>query len=182
MKKKNLIGIATLASIISLVILALIIRSQAELVSAFYVKLAMVAFTAVVITSGVYLMDNYCTETTRKLKIGIAIFGTFLGLISLLSSFDIIPFLQSWNWLVSGVVIYLLLIQLQLLNWGKQNHNIVRFSTLFVILSDAFLVFFFIAKWSSPDLAIWINVSAFASLAFTFLGLYFLSRKKANVV
>jgi len=177
-RKRNIIGIITLTSIICLVLLAIIIRSQAELVKAFYVKLAMVSFASVVISIGVYLMDTFCTETNRKLKIGIAYFGAFLGLIALLSCLDILPFLRSWNWLVSGGILYIMLIQLQLLNWGKKNHNVVRFSTLFVILSDVFLIFFFIAKWRSPALEIWINIATVLSIALTLFGLVILQKNQ----
>jgi len=177
MKKKNLIGIATIASVVSLIVLTILIQSQSVKVSALYVQLSIIAFTAIVITSGVYLMDTFCVETSRKLKIGIATFGATLGLLSVFIAFDILPFLKSWNWLVSGGILYILLIQLQVLNWGRKNHSVVRFSTLFVILADVFLVFFFIAKWQSPELAIWIKLAAFLSLALTFVGMFFLSKK-----
>lgn len=182
MNKKNLIGIAAIASVVVLIVLAFMIKAQAAEVSALYVKLAMVAFAAVVVTTGVYLMDTFCVETNRKLKIGIASFGAFLGLLSFLVAFDILPFLKSWNWLVSGGILYILLLQLQVLNWGRKNHNVVRFSTLFIILADVFLLFFFIAKWQSSELAVWINVAAFMSLALTFVGLFFLAKKKSETV
>jgi len=69
---------------------------------------------------------------------------------------------------------------LQVLNWGRKNHSLVRFSTLFVILADVFLVFFFIAKWQSPELALWIKLAAFLSLALTFVGMFFLSKKNPS--
>lgn len=180
MKKENLTGIIAITSFATLVVLLFIINSQAEMVKALYVKLAMVNLTCMVVAMGIYLMDVYCKETNRTLKISVASLGALLAVLSFFICFDVISFLRSWNWLVSGGILFILLVQLQLLNWGKWNLNIVRFSTLFIILSDLFLIFFFIAKWRVAELGLWINLAAIISIVLTATSLYFLKRKPTN--
>lgn len=178
MKKQNLTGIVAITSFATLVVLLFIINAQAEMVKAIYIKLAMTNLSCMVIAMGIYLMDVYCKETNRTLKISIAAYGALLAVLSIFICFDVISFLRSWNWLVSGGILYILFVQLQLLNWGKWNMNIVRFSTLFIILSDLFLIFFFIAKWRVAELGLWINLAAVISIVLTATSLYFLRKTK----
>jgi hypothetical protein len=179
-KKQKLTGMLTSVGIVTLVILLFIIRSKAQLVPAVVVKLAMVNFAFVVICSGLYLVSAFCQETTKRMEMSITTTALVLGVLAILVCFDIVPFRESANWLVSLGIVYIMLVQLQLLNWGRKTSNIVRFSALFVILSDAFLVFSWIAMWSSPGLATWIYLATMVSVGLTFIGVVLLGRNPAQ--
>lgn len=180
MQKKNITGILTLISFLALVMLLFVINSQGELVQAFYIKLAMTATALLIASAGIYLIDVFRKETPLMLKRLTWIFGATLFLLAFLVSFDILPFLKSWNWLLAFGILFALLVQIQLLNWGQRVHQLVRFSTLFVILCNMFLVFFFIAKWHNYEFKMWINLAAVLSVVFTCVGLVFLKEKKAE--
>ena len=181
MKAKTITGIISVTGILSLLALLFLIQSKAQTVPSVLIKLAMVNFSIVLFSTGLFLLYTYCEQTSRSMRLIITSLGIFLAILSFLVSFDILPFLKSWNWLVSGGILFIMLVQLQLLNWGKLNHNLVRFTTLFVILADAFLIFFFIAKWSAPAFAMWLNIAAISSVALTYLGLLILLRTKEGL-
>jgi hypothetical protein len=179
-KKQKLTGILTLTGVITLVILLFIIQAKAQLVPAVYVKLAMVNFAFVVISAGLYLVSAFCEGTSKQMEMIITTTGFILAALAILVCFDILPFRQSVNWLVSLGIIYILLVQLQLLNWGRKTSNLIRFSTLFVILSDAFLVFAWIAMWTSPAIAVWIYLATTVSVSLTFVGVVLPGKKAIN--
>ncbi len=178
MKKKNWTGIVTIGSFLALLVVLFIVNSQGEKVQAFYVKTAMTLTGLLIASAGIYLIDVFRKESAGWLKKLTWIFGIILVLVAYLVSFDILPFLTSWNWLLAFAILFVLLVQLQLLTWGNRVHQFVRFSTLFVILSDLFLVFFFIAKWKNYHFETWINLAAVLSIVFTCVGLIFLKEKK----
>lgn len=178
MQKKNWTGIVTISSFLALIAILFIVNSQGEMVQAFYVKTAMTLAALLIASAGIYLIDVFRKDSSGTVKKLTWIFGVILVLLAFLVSFDILPFLTSWNWLLAFAILFVLLIQIQLLNWGQRVHQLVRFSTLFVILSDLFLVFFFIAKWKNYYFETWINLAAVLSVVFTFVGLIFLKEKK----
>lgn len=178
MRKKNLTGISVISSFLILIVLAFLINSQGEMVKAVYVKLAIIILAALISSAGIFLIDVFRKDSAPALKKLTWISGITLIIFTFLVSFNVVPILSGWNWLISFAILFVLLIQIQLLNWGQRVHQVVRFSTLFVILSDLFLVIFFVAKWKSYELELWINLSAVFSIVFTSIGLFFLREKK----
>lgn len=181
MKKKNWTGIVAIGSFLALIAVLFIINSQGEKVQAFYIKTAMTLTALIIAAAGIYVIDVFRKDTPNVLKKLTWISGHILVIFTFLVSFDIIPFLASWNWLLAFAILFVLLVQLQLLTWGNRVHQFVRFSALFVILSDLFLVFFFIAKWKNYHFETWINLAAVLSIVFTCVGLIFLKEKKEEV-
>ena len=180
LKKKNISGILTIGSVVTLLILMMIIQAQAEMVKAFYVKLAMVNAALVFASAGVYLVDAFSENTSRRVKLLTWYSAGFLVLFALLVCFNILPFSTCWNWLIVFGILFILLVQLQLLQWGQRVPQLVRYSTLLIMICDFFLVFFFIAKWENYLFGPWINFVTVLSIVLTFLGLISLRGKKAN--
>jgi len=177
-KQKNITGIVVILSIITFLLLCFVIRAQAEMVKAFYIKLAMVNFSLVVVSAGIYLTDVFTETQSRMLKLVTWGLGGFLVLFSLLISFNLLPFSALWNWAVVFGIVFILLVQLQLLKWGKPlESQLIRILTIVVILCDVFLVLFFIAKWQNYHFAFWIRLATFLSVALTIVGLILLRKK-----
>lgn len=178
MKKKHITGIILISSLITLIILSLLIISQGEMVKASYLQYAMANLSLIFIAAGIYLIDVFTPEITRKMKMILIAFGAFCFILALMASLNMITFLENINWVIVMHLFFMLMIQLQLLQWGKRVPQITRFSALFIILSDAFLIFFFVAKWKDYHLASPITIAALVSIASTLLGMIFLKEKK----
>lgn len=180
LKKKNISGILTITSVVTLILIALLIWSQAEMVKAFYVKLAMANAALVFASAGIYLTDVFVPDVSPAVKRINWYLAGFLVTLATLCCFNILPFSTSWNWLMVIGILFVLFVQMQLLHWGKRVPQVVRFSALFIVLCDTFLVFFFVARWHNYQLASWINLAAGASVILTILGLLFLRKKKVD--
>ena len=181
MKKKNLVGILTVASFVLLILLLFMVQSQGEKVKSFYVQFTLADLIWFFALAGVYLVNSFSPEADSRSKYPIWALAAIFGFCGTLMAFDILPFLKSWNWVTALGILFILLVQLQLMNWGKRVHQLVRFSALFVILCDLFLIFFFIAKWRIYILSGWINLAATLSIALTFVALIFLRKQKESV-
>jgi hypothetical protein len=104
-----------------------------------------------------------------------------LIIFSILISFDFIGFEHAYNWFITLGILFLLIVQLQLLNWEGKSKVIVKICSFFVLVSNLFLVIFFIAKWSYSGLNLWLNI-AIATNLFTFLiGLIFSKQSKEGL-
>ncbi len=180
LKKKNSTGILAIASVITLILLMLIIRSQAEMVKALYVKLAMTNFALVVASAGIYLTDVFTVNISRRVKLLTWYMGGLLVLLAFLVCFNILPFSSTWNWLIVFGILFILVVQLQLLHWGNRVPQMVRFSALLIVFCDAFLIFFFIAKWQNYQLGAWINFATVISIVLTIIGLIFLKKQTSS--
>ncbi|MBK9191596.1 MAG: hypothetical protein IPM77_08810 [Crocinitomicaceae bacterium] len=178
MKKKYITGIILISSLITLIILFLLILSQGEMVKASYVKYAMANLSLIFIAAGIYLIDVFTPEIARKMKMILIAFGSFCFVLAVMASMNMIAFLENMNWVIVMHLFFILMIQLQLLHWGKRVPQVTRFSALFIILSDALLIFFFVAKWKDFHLASPISIAAIVSVSATLLGMIFLKEKK----
>ncbi|MBL7899655.1 MAG: hypothetical protein JNJ99_14040, partial [Crocinitomicaceae bacterium] len=75
MKKKHITGIILISSLITLIILSLLIISQGEMVKASYLQYAMANLSLIFIAAGIYLIDVFTPEITRKMKMILIAFG-----------------------------------------------------------------------------------------------------------
>lgn len=180
MKKKNITGIILISSLVILIILVLLIMSGGEMVKASYVQYAMANLSLVFIAAGIYLIDVFTPEIARKMKMILVGFGAFCFVVAVMACLNMIAFLENINWVIVMHLFFILMVQLQLLQWGKRVPQITRFSALFIMLSDALLIFFFIAKWKDYHLAMPVVIAAIVSFSATLLGMIFLKEKKAD--
>lgn len=180
MKDKS-IGTAAVASFVILTILLLLINTSGFYFKAFFVKFALFLFVVTVVLSSEYLLKNYSTSTSPiSRKIIHAFSGSFV-LFSLLVSFDILSFEHTYNWLIATGIIYILVVQLQLLNWEGKSALLVKVCSFFVLISNIFLTFFFIAKWSYAGLNLWLNIAVALSVISFIIGIILTKDPKAKV-
>lgn len=179
-KATKLSGLITIFTLLTLVLVLFMISSQAEDFKAVYVKLALLNLCAVFASAGVYLSLKHITHAGKLARRFNLVASATVVLFASLVSFNVLPFAQYWNWAVVLMLLFILLIQLQLLQWGKLVPTSVRFISLFVLLSDVFLIFFFITLWPSYLLESWINLSAATSVILTITGMLLLKDKQTE--
>ncbi len=172
--KQKLVGISTVSSILLMSIVALLTFMTGEFFSAFNVQLLIVLFTLSIVLTGVYLMNSHGIK--RNVKLAIAGFGFLIAGFSILVSFNFIDFIASYNWLISFGILYLMLVQLQLLQWGNQHSILIKICSFILILSNLFLVIYFIAKWRYSGISLWIDIAVSASIVSFLIGI-FVSKK-----
>ncbi|NOQ70822.1 MAG: hypothetical protein GQ574_02405 [Crocinitomix sp.] len=165
--KGKLIGIGAITSILALLMVATVIAMGGEFFSAVNFQILIVVFTISIVMSGTYLLNAHSSQTNATIKLGIGVLGLALIIFSALVSFNIIPILTTYNWLITLGILYVLLVQLQLLQWGNSPSIISKICAFIVILTNLFLIIFFIAKWrysaisSVIDIAVVLSVVAF---------------------
>ena len=174
--KQKAIGIATLVSITIMVIVGAIILLEGEFFSASNLQLLIILFTLSIVLTGIYLMGAHCPNIKKNIQIPISLFGIVLVVFSVLVAYNYIDFLKTFNWLISGGIFFLLLVQLQLLNWGQKTGILTKTFSFITILSNLFLIVFFIVKWKYSAIAIWIDITVLASILSTLVGVVSLKK------
>lgn len=175
--KQKLIGILTIASYVLVIILAISIGVAGEFFRAANLKLLMVLIAFTLIITGIYLLKNHSPSTTPRNLFLIGTFGGVLVLLTGLSSFNILPFLGSYNWLLAGGILYVTLVQIQLLNWNSDKRLFMKIFSSILILCNSFLMVFFIAEWSYHGLKTTLNLVAFLAVLTFILGLVLTKQK-----
>ena len=176
--RHKLIGILTITSIAILAILVIITGMSGEFVQSSNIQLIVVFFGLSIVLTGMYLLNTYCPQSNPVVKKAIVFFGFAIFVLNALAIYNYIDFLVAFNWIISGVILYILLVQLQLLNWGNQTSILTKLLSVILVLSNLTLIIFFIAKWSYSDLSMLINIAMLTSLTSFFLGLVFVKNKE----
>jgi len=112
---KKITGIATLTSVILTIVLSLLTVSRGEFFSAINIQLLIVLFTLSVSFGGMYLLNAESPHTGKNTKLSIMGLGIILPLFSIVVAFNIADFLATYNWLIAFGLLYILLVQLQIL-------------------------------------------------------------------
>lgn len=172
--KGKLLGIFTITAFSICLLLAILIQLEGEFFKASNLQLLLVMFVASIVFAGLYLTKNSLKPGLTR--IGLPVLGLVLILISVLVSFDIIPFLSSYNWLIALGLTYFLLIELQLLNWSNKPGLIPQICSFALILTHSFLIIFFITKWQYAGLKIFIDIAIYTSVLSLIVGL--IAKKK----
>jgi len=175
--KKKLLGIITLVTISICLLLAILVRLEGEFFKASNVQLLLVFFTASIVMAGLYSIKNR-TKNSLAL-IGIPVLGLVLIGFSIAVSFNLIPFTTSYNWLIGLGLLYLMFIELQLLNWSNKPGIIPQICSFILILTHGFLIIFFVAKWSFSGLSLAIDIAVLISIIAVIVGV--LTVRKENV-
>jgi hypothetical protein len=179
--KDKLIGTGAVVSFAIFTLLLLLVANAGFEFKAYYVKLALIFFTTSIVLCGEFLIKHFSKHTSSFSRKTIHLFSILLIIFSILISFDFIGFEHAYNWFITLGILFLLIVQLQLLNWEGKSKVIVKICSFFVLVSNLFLVIFFIAKWSYSGLNLWLNI-AIATNLFTFLiGLIFSKQSKEGL-
>ncbi|WP_027419315.1 hypothetical protein [Crocinitomix catalasitica] len=166
--KAKLIGVLAIVSGCITLYFIIALMFQGIDFKASYLKSLIFSTTGLIIFSGAYLLANNKTDiskTQQNLTLG---FGLAIILFSFLISFEFLPFTTSYNLLFSAGILYILIVQLNLLNWTKKGLSFTKICAFLVLIADAFLILFFIANWTAAEFRIWINVAVLVSI-FVFL-------------
>jgi len=175
--KNKLIGIGALISVSIFLLLLILLRLEGEFFSASKVQLLIVFFTSSCVMAGWYSVKNQLT--IPLIRWGLPLFGFALILFSVLVSFNIVAFTSTYNLLIGFGLIYLLLVQLQLLNWGRKVGLITKIASFTLIGSTVFLSLFFMAKWQYAGLRIFIDIAIYTAVISFLFGLF--SIRKAPI-
>jgi len=166
--KSKLLGIFTITAFSICLLLAILIQLEGEFFKASNLQLLLVMFLTSIVLAGLYLTKN----RKKKLitRIGLPLLGCGLIGFSILVSFNLIPFLSSYNWLISLGLFYVLTVELQLLNWSNKPGIIPLICAFALILSHSFLIIFLIAKWSYSGLGIFIDLALIIAVVAFIIG------------
>ncbi|MBD3637116.1 MAG: hypothetical protein HUJ25_07185 [Crocinitomicaceae bacterium] len=175
---KKVIGILTIALALSFITIMILLIAQGKIeFKASMVKLAMANLTALVVFSGLHLTESHSTPS-RTGKFSIWGIGVIVLVLGILVSYDIVDYKSTWNQLLAWGVIFITLIQLQLLKWEKSK-SVLKVMGLIMLLSNLFISVYFMAKLSMIQLGIVLDIAVTASV-FAFLVGLILSRSKKD--
>lgn len=167
--KDKILGTLTLTAFSLCVLLALLIQLEGEFFNAWNLQLLIVTFVSSVVFAGLYLTKKVPKKAITR--IGLPILGASLILFSVLVSFNIFPFLSGYNWLIGLGLLYLLVVELQLLNWSNKPGLIPQICSFVLILTHSFLIIFFVAKWQYAGLQLFIDIAVITAVLSFIIGL-----------
>ncbi|UKN03013.1 hypothetical protein K6119_05725 [Paracrocinitomix mangrovi] len=177
MNIKKIIGILTIVATLTMLTLVVLLLLQGTIeFKASMVQLAMCNFSVLIGLSGLYLVESHCTPN-RISRMSVWGLGVFVMILGTLVSFNLIDYKSSWNFLIAAGVGYITLVQLQLINWDESK-SLVKVLGLLLILSNMFIVVYFLAKLSIPDLGIVLDITVITSVFSFLIGMIISNPKK----
>jgi hypothetical protein len=168
---KKISGIAALSSVILMLVVLLLTFLRGEFFAAVNVQLLIVLFTLSIITVGIYLLNTTTRPVNKRVKLAISAYGIGCVIFSIFVAFDLISFLDSFNWLICLGILFVLFVQLQVLRWGRRQSIATKVCSFAVILADLFLMLYFIAEWNYSGLALWIDIATTLSIVAFVVGM-----------
>ena len=175
-KTNKILGLTTLVFLVSLITLGLVLMSQKLHFSAFLVQLAILNLIFLVVSAGLFIMIAY-TEASSLSKKGLISLGIFYAIFGAICAFNIIDFHNSWNFIFAIGVLYITIVEMQLLKWEKSK-NILKVLGLLTLVSNLFIITFFAFQLKSTGIGSILDIAVIVS-PFSFLVGLILSRKKA---
>ena len=177
-KKKNIIGILTILSAISLGVLGSLLLSQGINFSSFLVQLGIVNLTLLAVFSGIYLVNNHCEPKNSTRKI-VWILGALLSIFGCIVAFNILHFSSYWAYLVGAGLIFITIVQMQILDW-EQSKGILKVLGLLTLVANIYIIAFFIFKLTPESMAKLFDIAVLVSTFAFLVGLIFYCPKKSN--
>lgn len=173
---RKIVGIATFIAFLSMTSIASLLLSQGQLAfSGPLAQAAMANLSILVVLSGLHLTETHC-DSTKITKMSIWTIGFVLLVYGPLVSFDVVSVQEHWNYLIALAILFITIIELQLLNWEKRK-GLLKVIGMLLILSNAFLIIFFFTQLTMRSLAMVFDLAVITSV-FAFLIGLILSRKK----
>ena len=176
MIKKFYIGVLSLISLLSFIVMLIFISTQELDMPSFYLKLTGGTFIATIIYSALFAIRSFDPTFNKKVFSIYFLAGTILTIVGFAIVFDAIKFSDSWNYFISGMVLFVLFAGLSIMDWHITKNMLVKISGIVLIVSMGFIAILFITLWTSHLLGIWLDVATYASFASMGLGIIF-SRK-----
>lgn len=177
MMKKLYSGVFSLLSLIAFIVIILAIYAQDIAPSANHLKLAGFALISTVIFSALFAIRSFDPTYNKKSFVFYFFLGALLIVIGALLLFEVLSFSDLWNWYVSGLVIFILLSGLAIMDWSTSKSLLVKISGILLILSAGFITILFITLRTSHLLGVWLDIATYVAFITMAVGIYF-SRKK----
>jgi len=161
----------TIISVLLTVVCGIILIAQTDF-TAKLLLLTAFSFYASIILSGNALLIKYANTAHQSIKISIIIVGFILITFSAFVFFDIISFISKWHILIGLSVVYLLIIQLNILGWAKENHSfLLKVAFTIILISNLFLASIFFLKLNVYTLRPYLIGTTIVSILFLILGI-----------
>lgn len=175
---KKITGIGALTSIILMGIVLIMTMLRGEFFAAFNIQLLIVLLVLTVVFAGLYSLEMMNAAIPKMIKWGIMCYGLFLVIFATLVAFNHIDFTHTYNWLISLGILFVLFVQLQLLQWGKNSALITKICSFTLLLANLFLMIYFIGRWTYSGIELWIDIATLLSVTSFVVGL--ITLKKAE--
>ena len=179
MKIKNIIGLSTVLSAVLMIVLIIIMTSQDILVDAILIKTSIFNIVLLFAFSGLYITNQHCTPKPIVKKT-ITLISLLLIAYGGLVAFDLLPIHLNWNILVSLGILYITIIQMQLLKWEKSK-NLLKFIGFLTLLANIFIITYYLFKLKYQFIGLILDIAVITSI-FTFLIGLILSPKKNKTI
>jgi hypothetical protein len=133
-------------SILLTVIFSTLLISQSELSGAIALITFFVFYISIILSADLLLI-RYANTTKDNLKTIIIYMSIGLMTFASLTIFDIIAFSNLWHILLGITIVFLLIIQLNILGWSQEKHSLILKLAFFIVLiSNLFLATVFLFK------------------------------------
>lgn len=173
---KRLLGILTILSVISLLVVVSMLLTQGILFKASMLKIGILNLCVAVVLCGFYLTNSH-SEPNKLAKMGIYGLGGIVIVLGALISFQIVDPKSLWNILVGLGIIFITLVQLQLLKWDKSK-SLLKIMGLLTLLSNLFLSIYFLTLLSSSSIGMVLDIAVIVSVFSFLIGLILTRSKK----
>ena len=175
--KEKILGILIILFAALVIGNVLLIVSQGIAFDSLYLQLLAINTSVLISTCGIYLTKRYASSSLLTEKT-IIFFGLALIIFTGLASFNILPWLNSWNWLIAAVITFITMVQMQIINWDKSK-GLIKLLGLLTVLSNLFAVALLAFKLSSTSLGIVFDIAIVVSISAFIVALAFHSKKAA---
>ena len=129
-----------------------------------------------------YALVHYCKTCPDKFKRMLIFAGFSVILVGFITFFGIFNTYAFWNITVSLAILYLLMIELQLIGWTDVKQSIkVKITFAMALVSNLFLAYIFMFKISNHSLLTFIYTAGLTSIAMLFYGIYFYQPEKESI-
>jgi hypothetical protein len=179
--KGKVIGFLTIITVAAFIATASITYLSQEFFKAFNAQLSLFLFVGSVVMTGIYLLKNHTVKKKSSHNL-IVLLGLLVWMQGGLVVFDIIPIRSTFHWLFVSGILYVMLVELQVLNWGKGQRVIPKIMSFLVIITSLFLITFYITQWKYAGLQFWITIAMLVNLAACVFGSFFIRLKSIEHV
>lgn len=163
---------------VSFFTLLIMLSGQGILFKATMAKLTLANFVVLVVLSGFHLLETHC-EAKKPVRIIVWGLGIILLIFGILVAYNVIDYTASWNHLIGFGIVYVTIIQMQLLKWEKSKALLKVFG-LITLLSNIILTAYFMAKINMSSFGIVVDIAVISSVFAFLFGMILTWQKKSN--
>jgi len=175
--KEKLLGILTIVFAVLVIGNGLLLLSQGIEFDSFYVKLLLLNLSILLSVSGMYLVKRHASSSGLTEKV-ILLSGLVLIILSGLLSFNILPWMSGWNWLIAAAVAFITMVQMQMINWD-QSKGLIKLLGFLTVLSNLFIIALIAFKLSHASLGLVFDIAIITSVFSFLIAIAFSSKKVA---